>query len=375
MRIGLVSTIQGYSWAGTEEVWFHFAKLALQRGHAVMLGADHEVAGSDRVAALKAKGLLVTARRPFRPMRLFLLKQRFLPDMRALRRFRPDVLLVNAGSPLDHLFLPYIWEFCQSLGVPTVFFVHFNSDRLQIGDRAALQASFADLAGMVFVSEANRDLLRRQLAGEPAQRSIVIPNSSRLDLDSPLPWPAGGEPGGGTVRMALVARLETQWKGHDVLLECLAGRRWRDRDWSLSLFGLGPEEGYIRKLIEFYGLQDRVSLSGFVADMTDVWRAHHLLVMPSRGEGMPLAALEAMMCGRPVVATDVGGNVELITEGKSGFIAEAPTALSFGRALERAWQEQLRWPAMGVAAHERARAANASNPPLKLLQFLESIGG
>ena len=67
---------------------------------------------------------------------------------------------------------------------------------------------------------------------------------------------------------------------------------------------------------------------------------------------MPLAALEAMMAGRPVVVTDVGGNSEVIKEGVSGFIAEAATLQSFSSALERAWHEKNHWMRMGQSARQ-----------------------
>lgn len=57
--------------------------------------------------------------------------------------------------------------------------------------------------------------------------------------------------------------------------------------------------------------------------------------MPSRFEGLPLAMVEAMLCARPVVATDVAGHAEIIEDGVTGFLADAPTAGSMAAALER----------------------------------------
>ncbi len=366
MRIAILSTIQGYSWAGTEEVWFQFARLALESGHEVLLGADQAVVESEQVAELVREGLKTTGRRVFRPMRFYLLKQRLLPDMGKLKAFDPEVLLINSGSPLDHVYLRHLWRFVETMDCPKVYFCHFNSDRLQIPDREALRRDFQDLAGMVFVSRHNLELLKRQLAWDP-RHAVVIANASRLVLKEPCPWPEG------PVRLAHVARLETTWKGQDLLLECLAGEAWKEREWSLTLFGSGPDEDYIRRLIRYFKLQDRVRMGGYVRDMTEVYREHHALVLPSRGEGMPLAALEAMMCGRPVIATDVGGNAELIADDHTGFIAEAPTPHSFHRALGRAWEKLPEWKAMGEAAHLAAKQRSGTNPPARLLDFLESV--
>jgi glycosyltransferase involved in cell wall biosynthesis len=68
-----------------------------------------------------------------------------------------------------------------------------------------------------------------------------------------------------------------------------------------------------------------------------MWNYHDILVIPSRHEGLPIAAVEAMMCHRPVLATDVGGNAEVIRDGETGFIAESPSLAALDRALERVW--------------------------------------
>jgi glycosyltransferase involved in cell wall biosynthesis len=366
MKIAIISTMRGYSWAGTEEVWYHFARLAMEDGHELMLGADSMVVDSSQVAELGKLGMQAVARKIFRPMRFFLLKQRFLPDMKPIQDFTPDVVLINAGSPMDHIYSGYLWEFCRKLSAPKVFFCHFNSDRLRIPDRKFLRDSFQEMSGMVFVSADNKRVLERQI-GSRLQNSRVILNGPRLKLDKPLKWPNG------PIRFAQVARLETEWKGHDFLLETLSSDRWKDRDWTLTIFGNGPEEDYIRGLVSMYGLGSKVEFGGYVRNMEEVYAVHHALLLPSRGEGTPLAALEAMMCGRPVIATDVGGNREIIDDGVQGFIAEAPTALSFGNALERAWEKREQWETLGSKANEKARQLEFANPPRQLLEYLSTF--
>ena len=77
-----------------------------------------------------------------------------------------------------------------------------------------------------------------------------------------------------------------------------------------------------------------IGFAGFVAP-EDIWAKEQILVLPSRQEGLPIALVEAMMAGRPAVVTDVGGNREVIDEGITGFIAEAPTVCAVSAALER----------------------------------------
>ena len=72
-------------------------------------------------------------------------------------------------------------------------------------------------------------------------------------------------------------------------------------------------------------------------------------------EGMPLALVEAMFCGRIAVVTNVGGNTEWIDDKLNGFIAEEATVESFNKAMQQAFHHMSEWKAIGKAAHEKAK--------------------
>lgn len=367
MKIAILSTIKGYVWGGTEEVWLHLATRALEQGHEVMVGADHQVIGSDQCQSLLSAGLQTSARRLFRPRRLHRLKNRFRDDHHELLAFRPDVLLINSGSPYDLGYNGNLGALVGKLDCKKVFFCHFNSDRLKVESRERSTALFAEMDHVVFVNRANHRELEMQLASR-VEPSTVILNTTRLVLPEPLPFPSAGP-----VCFANVARLETAWKGQDLLAGVMGESRWRERDCRVDCFGLGPEEKYIEDLIAINGCGERMRLCGYLRDLKSLWSTHHALLLPSRGEGTPLVAIEAMMCGRPVVATDVGGNAEIIEDGVTGYLAEAPTQKSFAKAMNRAWDERERWPEMGRAAHQKATELAQSDPPAKLLEVLEIV--
>jgi glycosyltransferase involved in cell wall biosynthesis len=156
--------------------------------------------------------------------------------------------------------------------------------------------------------------------------------------------------------MALVGNLMTVHKGQDILLSVLNEAKWKARNWRLNIYGDGPDRAYLEQLTRYYQLQDSVTFHGRIPDIRDLWTRNHLLVMPSHMEGMPLAIVEAMLCGRPCVATDVGGVKEWIKEGFSGYVAEAATLRSFDEALERAWADRERWETVGRNGRESALA-------------------
>jgi len=99
-----------------------------------------------------------------------------------------------------------------------------------------------------------------------------------------------------------------------------------------------------------------VRFRGHVNDIRAIWEQNHLLVLPSRYEGLPLALVEAMWCGRPAVVTDVGGNAEVCVDDETGFVAPAATVSSFSHTLQWAWERRKEWLHLGRAA--RARVEN-----------------
>jgi len=167
-----------------------------------------------------------------------------------------------------------------------------------------------------------------------------------------------------------VGRLDTRHKGQDVLLETLSAPVWRGRRWHCRLFGDGPDREYLAALAGHYELDGRVELAGHAEDIREVWATSDLAVMPSRMEGAPLALVEAMVCGRPAVVTDVAGMTEWVDEPGCGFVAEAPTARAFGNALERAWARRSDWPAIGASARKRALELIDPDPGQSLLDVL-----
>ncbi len=366
VRIGFVSTVQNYKWAGSEELWWLAASMAIAQGHEVGCLIHSPLEKSDQIRDLGQRGASVFVRRNDRHPRVTKALERFSSALQRLQKWDPEVIVVSLGSPLDLSYWPQLHGVLVNGGVQFVLLLQFNAD--SVGFTAAQRESVRDLFSRcrqsVFVSQHNRDLTERQLAIDLTNSSVVF-NPFRLKLSDALSWPVERP-----LTMGCVARFETRWKGHDVLLDCLAQPQWQSRDWKLNLYGSGPDEQYIEDLIKHYGLERRVHMRGYVRDMQQVWSECHIKVLASHGEGTPLAVLEAMMCGRPVITTDVGGNREVLTDGETGFVAEAATPRSFGAIFETAWQRRNEWSVMGQAAHVAAVRLSKADPAQTLLRIL-----
>jgi len=374
MRVAFVSVMAGSAWGGSEELWADAAIRAAGDGHQVFasvydLGAAPD-AWPPKLRAVAAAGVRVVMRRrpvhwridtPLTPLR---------PRFRPLEAFAPDIVCISQGASYDVINFADCLELRRLLShSSTPYFIvcqlNGESAPLTPARRREAKVFFEAASGVAFVAARNLDQGRRHLCSD-LPRGLVLRNPVNLAAREPLPWPTGDGP----ARLACVARLEVAYKAHDVLLEALADTAWRGRDWTLELFGSGPDEVYIRDLIEHYDLGDRVFLRGHVADIRALWADRHALVLASHNEGTPLALVEAMVCGRPSIVTDVAGNAEWVQDGGGGFLAAAAAANAMRTALERAWTARAQWPEIGWRAAQTASGQLDPDPGASLLSHL-----
>jgi glycosyltransferase involved in cell wall biosynthesis len=162
-------------------------------------------------------------------------------------------------------------------------------------------------------------------------------------------------------------------KGQDILLAALGSPQLKDRDWNLSIYGEGPHLKNLKLLAEHYQIAKRIDFKGHANDVRAIWAENHLHVLPSRNESAPLVLVEAMLCGRPSVANDVGGVCEWISEPETGFISTGSNIESFRSALERAWSARGDWEAIGQRARAKALQMLDPDPGGTVLRILLEV--
>ena len=286
-----------------------------------------------------------------------------------LRVMAPQLVVIAQWGCYDGLFPICLPEICRFAGVPYVIVcqkasdIHWPPDGL----RHIYQRSYREASAVFFVSDHNRRTVERQL-GLALPEAEVVRNPFMVRDDEPLPWP---EVPGGVLKLACVARLWPLDKAQDILLNVLARDHWRSRPVEVSFFGDGPVARGIEEMAQLLGLTN-VRFPGF-ADPNEIWRTHHALVLPTRAEGLPLAQVEAMLCGRPVIVADAGGTAEIMCDGEHGFLAIAAVEAAFDEALERAWQRREEWPAIGAAAAAHVRTLYPADPCGTFAEKLEAI--
>lgn len=363
-RIAVISTMGGAPWGGSEELWAAMVEEALNEGHDVFVSVYAWPETPRQIVKLRQKGARVRTRAFPKYPRLRKLIGGFASSQFAHTfSFDPDVICVNQGGAYDVAYLRDLPRMLLDSQAPYLLLCHLNYDTFVLDhDKRELAGElFKRAAGVVFVSHENLRLAERQLVRK-LPHAVVLQNPLSLADVTPLAWPPAGK-----VALACVARLEVKQKGQDSLLETLGAATWRDREWELNFYGEGPDQTYLQALARHYGIAERVHFRGY-QDVRDIWARNHLLVLPSRAEGVPLVVVEAMLYGRPAVATEVGAAAEWLAEGLTGFIAEAATIKSFGAALERAWAVKDDWPALGALAHDQALRKIDRSPGKTLLQ-------
>jgi glycosyltransferase involved in cell wall biosynthesis len=148
-----------------------------------------------------------------------------------------------------------------------------------------------------------------------------------------------------------IGRLEDR-KGHDQLLRAaaamLAGANGRRPQ--LVIVGDGPLRESLAGQAQTLGVADSVRFEGTVADVRPVLAAMDVFVLPSRAEGMSNALMEAMAAARPVVATAVGGNTEVVTDGETGLLVPPADPEAIARAVDGLLRDPSRASELGAAA-------------------------
>ncbi|WP_210519760.1 glycosyltransferase family 4 protein [Hymenobacter terricola] len=375
MRIAFVSLMYDAPWGGSEVLWAHTAEKALAEGHEVFVSTHAWPEPAAQLQKLGESGASFYFRPRYEATLQFratswlkrLPRGGTLLEIKALRRFAPDVVLVSQGGWNDLLFHQQLYDWL--CGVPFLLICHNYHDPVRQNDeqRANMITLFGQAREVMMISNQQLRVLRRQLAA-PLSNARVVQNPLNLPLNFPVPYlgPAVDD----VPQMSVVASFDVDRKGQDVLLETLAAPEWLARSWHLNFYGRGPDQAYLERLVDFYGLTSRVTMHGHVTESTAIWSHTHLLIVPSRIESGPMVVQEAMLCGRPVVAADVGMVQEWLDDDKTGFIADMASVNSLNKALNRAWARQADWSAMGVLAAKRARLLLENDPIEQLLNRL-----
>ena len=249
---------------------------------------------------------------------------------RYMREFRPDV--IHTHSPLL-VGMEAIWS-AEALGVPLVgthhtFFDHYLK-HIFLDYTWARALSWK---GTVWyynhcdaVISPTRSLAEGLRAAGLKREPLIVPNPVDVEVFSPAPSLEA--------KAQLKARLNIRGaaliymgrvsyeKSIDQVIRALARVVERKADTTLVIIGDGPGTNDLRQLAERLGVADRVVFTGYLlgTPLVEALQAGDLFLLASKSENMPLAVLEAMATGLPVVSVASLGMNEIIADGRNGFL-------------------------------------------------------
>jgi glycosyltransferase involved in cell wall biosynthesis len=251
----------------------------------------------------------------------------------------------------------------RALGLPVVWHLHLTEPQPALNWLAGLFASTALTPSRQALSVLPRRVRRR---GE------VLHNGVPEDLLE-LPAARFEEP-----VIVTAGRISPQ-KGLDVLAAATALLVKEIPDVLVRVYG-APQPGWedydaqLRQQVTDLELEGRFRLNGFVEDPARHWASASVYTQPSRREGLPLAVVEAMAVGLPVVATTVGGLPEVVEDGTTGLLVPPDDPEALARALAELLEDPGRARRMGAAGRERvARLYSTAAMVDRLVEVYRSL--
>lgn len=261
---------------------------------------------------------------------------------RLLQGLDPRLCVVNLQTPYCALHATL-----AAVLVPGVRVVAIEHLPLRSRSRAAhwlKRTTSRRLAAHVAVSTHTAEAIAAE-TGIARESMLVVPNgvsepaSGRTELGLQRPIVGG------------MGRFDRQ-KGFDVLIEALETLPGV----SAVVAGDGPERDALMQSARDRSVSDRFSIVPWTSDIGPFLRSLDVFVLPSRFEGLPLALLEAMATGTPVVAADVGGVGEAVVSGEDGLLVPPDDASALAAAIRRLLEVEEERTRLSVRAREAWRS-------------------
>lgn len=271
---------------------------------------------------------------------------------RCVQRFKPDLIHLHTEIP-EASYATMVAVFPKIKTIPLARTIHnaviWKFSR-RLGRACDRQMPNACIAG-VSNDAVSAFLALRQSSGAPSP--TFPPTTIYNGVHPPAVVRSLGEPVGEVVRMVYAGRFEPE-KGTDLLPDILARTQLpAGRSAHLTIIGSGRHEPLLRWLQRHSPTGWKIDVRPPTAEFSEQLASYDIALLPSRHEGLALVAIEAMLAGIQIVATDAAGLREALPRSHP-WLATTGDAASFAAALHYACANHERWPA--IAENQRACA-------------------
>jgi glycosyltransferase involved in cell wall biosynthesis len=376
MNLAIISLMSGSPWGGSEELWFQVANHSVDSGDALSISIKKWPEQVEQIKLLKKKNVKIFERVKIKNSIYRRVAQKLSVntianndwDFLTHRNFHH--VLLSFGGAYDILNHLDLCEILQQQQINYSIIQQYNEENIFLNDneRNIAKAIFQKAKNVFFVSERNKITTERNLICDLKSAKIVSnPALNFGDHKRISSFPQSSK-----LKFACVARFDVGIKNQDLLIQSFASKEWENREFQLNLYGKGNGINYLRDLINYYQLNDKIKIRGHISDITEVWNENHIMILVSSAEGSPLSIIEAMYCSRPIIATNVGGNQELIDH-TCGFIVPGVNIQSINETLEHVWNNKTKLKKMGNNALIKIKSIHNEKSYLEVYQLISQF--
>jgi len=360
----ILFTTENISWGGSELLWYRTVLEMLSSDYCIVICTHEKLKLPNELIEAQKEGKLKVINYSANNLSSYKkLANRFLPYSKRfiacnLREkfildFNPDFIVMNQGFNFNAVDL-MLFALQNKINYITISHAVNESLWPNYNLRQKMKLGFTNSVKNYFVSQDNLLVTQNQL-GIKLKNAEIVRNPFNVPFTIDIDFPKSDD-----FHLAFVGRYDFCAKGQDVLLQVLSEEKWKNRNLHINFYGEGNDTENLKDLVEMYDLKN-VKIHSHTAT-PEIWRTNHGLILTSRFEGLPIVIVEAMLCKRLVIVTDVSGNSELVKDNRTGFIAAAPRPVYVDEALERAWNQRTNWEEIGLNARQEMTNQIPENP-------------
>ena len=271
--------------------------------------------------------------------------------LRLVRLFRPDVIHVHFAVPAGAL----AWMLCKLTRVPYVLTAHLGDVPGGVPEKTndwfrwifpTTRWIWRDASARVAVSEYTRSLALKHYNEEV----LVIPNGIDVGGDNSTSIRVNNPP------VIVFAGRFMEQKSPLQVIRTL--NEIKDIPWKCVMIGDGPLMPDVKKSISELGLGDRFILTGWITpdEVMKQFERSDILFMPSLSEGLPVVGVQALSKGLAIVASRVGGFVDLVDENQNGYLIETGNTEGFKTRLQEMLENPSRLLSLRQASLKKANS-------------------
>lgn len=160
-------------------------------------------------------------------------------------------------------------------------------------------------------------------------------------------------------------------KNHQVVIKALG--ELKDPDIHYIICGKGDQLDNLKNLAKEQGVQNNIHFLGYRMDVLDICSQSDLFVFPSHREGLPIAPLEAMYCGLPLITSNIRGLVDYMKEGKTGYLTDPDDVNSFATKIRKLKSDPQLRVEMGKNSQKAVLPFLLDNSRKEVLNLIKEI--